>query len=96
MERTMIAVRLPADIEHRLAHLARETGRTKTFYVRAAVQAHIDALEDLYLSEFEAVKTKKRKTRPWRDLLNDPKAPEDFLSERPPVFDETRFLKGIE
>ena len=92
----MIAVRLPADLEHRLSHLARETGRTKTFYVRAAVQAHIDTLEDLYLAELEAVKTKQRKTRPWHDLLNDPKAPEDFLRERPSVFDETRFLKGFE
>lgn len=92
----MLAIRLPEDIERRLTKLALQTGRTKTFYVKAALLAHLDTLEDLYFSELEAAKAKKRKTRPWRELLNDPKAPDDFLSERPPVFDETRFLKGFE
>lgn len=49
----MIAVRLPEDIERRLSDLARKTGRTKTFYVREAVQAHLEDLEDLYLAEQE-------------------------------------------
>ena len=93
----MIAVRLPADIEHRLSRLARETGRTKTFYVKAAVRAHIDALEDQYLAESETtLPAGRRPTRPWRDLLTAPKADDDFLKERPPVIDTTRFLKGFE
>ena len=49
----MIAVRLPEDIERRLSDLARKTGRTKTFYVREAVQVHLEDLEDLYLAEQE-------------------------------------------
>ena len=92
----MLAIRLPEDIERRLSNLALRTGRTKTFYVKEALQAHLDRLEDMYLAELEAVTAKKRNTRPWRELLNDPKAPEDFLKERPPVFDETRFLQGFE
>jgi RHH-type transcriptional regulator, rel operon repressor / antitoxin RelB len=47
----MLAVRLPSDIEKRLAELARTTGRTKTFYVREAILEYLDDLEDIYLAE---------------------------------------------
>jgi len=47
----MLAIRLPEDVETRLACLARDTGRTKTFYAREAIIAHIENLEDLYLAE---------------------------------------------
>ena len=42
-------VRFTPDIDRRLAHLAKETGRTKSFYVRQAVLDHLDDLEDAYL-----------------------------------------------
>ncbi|HYD39038.1 MAG TPA: TraY domain-containing protein [Allosphingosinicella sp.] len=47
----MLAVRLSADIEERLEALAARTGRTKTFYAREAIEAHLDDLEDFYLVE---------------------------------------------
>ena len=47
----MLAVRLDAEIERRLERLAERTGRTKTFYARAAILAHLDDLEDFYLAE---------------------------------------------
>lgn len=47
----MLAVRLPEEIEQRLEQLAKRTGRTKTFYAREAILAHLDDLEDLYLAE---------------------------------------------
>lgn len=47
----MLAVRLDADVERRLEALAAKTGRTKTFYARAAILAHLDDLEDFYLAE---------------------------------------------
>lgn len=47
----MITVRLPAEIETRLADLAKATGRTKSFYVREAIMEHLDDIEDLYLAE---------------------------------------------
>nr|WP_176704531.1 DUF6290 family protein [Pseudomonas sp.]QBM91757.1 antitoxin, TraY-domain containing [Pseudomonas sp.]QBM91832.1 antitoxin [Pseudomonas sp.] len=47
----MLAIRLPSDLEDRLESLAKATGRTKTFYAREAIVAHLDDLEDLYLAE---------------------------------------------
>jgi RHH-type rel operon transcriptional repressor/antitoxin RelB len=45
----MLALRLPAKTEKRLAALAKRTGRTKTFYATQAVIEHLDDLEDLYI-----------------------------------------------
>ena len=47
----MLAVRLDRDLEKRLERLAEKTGRTKTFYAREAIEAHLDDLEDFYLAE---------------------------------------------
>ena len=47
----MLAVRIDADIERRLTALAEKTGRTKTFYAREAILAHLDDLEDFYLAD---------------------------------------------
>ena len=47
----MLAVRLSAELEQRLEALAARTGRTKTFYAREAIEAHLDDLEDFYLAE---------------------------------------------
>ncbi|MGA2851423.1 MAG: DUF6290 family protein [Terracidiphilus sp.] len=47
----MLAIRLPEEIEKRLDALAKETGRTKSFYVREAILEHLDDLEDIYLAE---------------------------------------------
>lgn len=47
----MLAIRLDEATEHRLAKLAAATGRTKTFYARAAILAHLDDLEDFYIAE---------------------------------------------
>lgn len=47
----MLAIRLPENIEKRLDRLAKRTGRTKTYYAREAILAHLKDLEDLYLAE---------------------------------------------
>ncbi|MCU0840132.1 MAG: ribbon-helix-helix protein, CopG family [Thiobacillaceae bacterium] len=47
----MLAVRLPDDVEKRVEALARQTGRTKSFYVREALIQYLDDLEDYYLAE---------------------------------------------
>lgn len=47
----MLAVRLDVETEARLDALAARTGRTKTFYAREAIHAHLDDLEDFYLAE---------------------------------------------
>ena len=46
----MLAIRLPPDIEERLEKLAKQTGRTKTFYAREAILAHLEDLEDAHLA----------------------------------------------
>lgn len=58
----MLAVRLPEDIERRIAALAKRTGRTKTFYVREAIMEHLDHLEDKYLALDRLEKPAKRWT----------------------------------
>ncbi len=45
----MIAVRLDKETEERLAKLAKQTGRTKSFYMREALLEHLEAMEDYYL-----------------------------------------------
>lgn len=47
----MLAVRLAEDTERRLEALAEKTGRTKTYYAREAIEAHLDELEKFYLAE---------------------------------------------
>ncbi|ENP5941713.1 TraY domain-containing protein [Salmonella enterica] len=46
----MLAIRLSNEIEARLDSLAKQTGRTKTFYAREAILTHLEDLEDYYLS----------------------------------------------
>ncbi|WP_269707366.1 TraY domain-containing protein [Klebsiella pneumoniae] len=38
----MLAIRLSDEIESRLDSLAKQTGRTKTFYAREAILAHLE------------------------------------------------------
>ena len=58
----MLAIRLPQEIEQRLEALALATGRTKTFYARAAIVEYLGDLEDLYLAEQRLAAGRKRKT----------------------------------
>ena len=53
---SMLALRLPPEIEARLDALAKKTGRTKSFYAREAILEHIEDLEDAYIAE-ERVRT---------------------------------------
>ncbi len=60
----MLAIRLPADIEKRLDRLAKRSGRTKTWYAREAILAHLEDLEDIYLAEkqLSAIRQGRSKT----------------------------------
>ncbi len=44
-------IRLEKDIEDRLNHLAEETGRSKSFYIRKLIDDYLDDLEDLYIAQ---------------------------------------------
>jgi RHH-type rel operon transcriptional repressor/antitoxin RelB len=67
----MLAIRLPQDIEKRLDRLAKRTGRTKTYYAREAVLAHIEDLEDTYLAEaaLEDIRAGRSKTVPLESVM---------------------------
>jgi RHH-type transcriptional regulator, rel operon repressor / antitoxin RelB len=45
------SIRLPDDLDARLEKLSSKTGRTKSFYIREAIEEHIGDLEDFYLAE---------------------------------------------
>ena len=65
----MLALRLPADVESRLEELARRTGRTKSYYAREAIVAHLAELEELYLAEAELEAIRKgARTYPLSDV----------------------------
>lgn len=55
----MMTLRLPNDIEARLKTLALKTGRTKTFYVRQAIQEHLEDLEDTFLAQERLLKQER-------------------------------------
>jgi RHH-type rel operon transcriptional repressor/antitoxin RelB len=67
----MLAIRLPETIEKRLDRLAKRTGRTKTFYAREAILAHIEDLEDAYLAEtaLENIRAGRSKNVPLESAM---------------------------
>jgi len=58
----MLAVRISNEMETRLEELAKLTGRPKSFYVRAALEAHLDEVEDTYTALYRLENPTKRWT----------------------------------
>ncbi len=52
----MLAIRLKPEMEARLERMAKKTGRTKTYYVREAIEEHLAELELAY----QALEVKKK------------------------------------
>ena len=69
----MLSLRLPPDIEERLAALAKATGRTKSYYAREAILEHLGNLEDFYLAEqrLQDIQAGKIQAIPLEDVLRD-------------------------
>ncbi len=67
----MLAIRLPAAIEKRLAKLAKRTGRTKTYYAREAILQHLEDLEDVYLAErvLDRIRQGEERSIPLEDVI---------------------------
>ena len=68
-----LSVRLTAEEEARLNALAARTGRSKTFYVRQAIEAHLDELGELYWADEAAREWEAsgKKSRPARQLWDE-------------------------
>ena len=66
----MLALRLPEDIERRLAVLAKATGRTKTYYATQAIIEKIEDLEDYYSAEkaYAEYVAGGEKSIPWEQV----------------------------
>lgn len=58
----VLSIRLKPAIEKRLSRLARETGRTKTFYASKLIEDNLEDLEDRYLAETRLEKRGKTYT----------------------------------
>jgi RHH-type rel operon transcriptional repressor/antitoxin RelB len=69
----MLAIRLPEAIEKRLDALAKETGRTKSFYVREAILEHLDDLEDIYFAEKELaeIRAGRAESTPLEEVMKE-------------------------
>ncbi len=58
----MLAVRLDSDVEDRLTHLAQETGRSKSYYVKKAIESFLEDKEDYLLALALLEKEEPRKS----------------------------------
>jgi len=70
---TMVAVRIPVEVNTRLKKLAVRTGRTKAFYIREAILNRLEDLEDFYLAEKRSKALREGKTTsiPIEDLMDE-------------------------
>lgn len=69
----MLGVRVGDDIERRLAALSESTGRTKSFYVRQALDRYLDEMEALARAEaaLRDIHSGKTTTVPLEELLEE-------------------------
>lgn len=69
----MLAIRLPKELEDRLAAMAKKTGRTKTFYAREAILNYLEDLEDTYIAEkaLDEFYASGEKTVPLEKVMKD-------------------------
>ncbi|MGL4339174.1 MAG: type II toxin-antitoxin system RelB family antitoxin [Rhodoglobus sp.] len=65
-----IAYRPTQDQDQRLDLLAKRTGRSKSFYLKQAVDRHLDELEELYQADdiIDRWEKSDQKTRPLAEL----------------------------
>lgn len=54
-----VSIRLDPAIEQRLDHLATQTGRAKSYYLRELIENGLDDLEDFYLADATMERVRK-------------------------------------
>ena len=54
-----VSIRLDPEIEQRLDHLALQTGRAKSYYLRELIEGGLDDLEDFYLADSAMERVRK-------------------------------------
>ncbi|GJM07551.1 MAG: hypothetical protein DHS20C10_12850 [marine bacterium B5-7] len=70
---TSLNIRIPEALAARLGTLAEQTGRTKSYYVREALEEKLEELEDYYLAmqSLERVKTGKSRVYTQQEIEDD-------------------------
>ena len=65
-----ISVRLDSEISERLNILSELTGRSKSYYIKEAVEQRLDEMELIYLaqSRSENLRSEKSHTVSWEEL----------------------------
>jgi len=58
-------IRIPDNLGERLGALATKTGRTKSYYVRAALEEKLQELEDYFLAMQSLENVETGKSRVW-------------------------------
>lgn len=68
-----MSVRLDAETSSRLAALAERTGRSQSFYLRQAIEQHLDELEHVYglIADVEDVRAGRLGTVSLDELMAD-------------------------
>jgi RHH-type rel operon transcriptional repressor/antitoxin RelB len=71
--RATVAVRLTVDEQRRLDELSARTGRSRSFYVREAIQLHLRDLEERYWEDevVQEWENSKQATRPAAELWSE-------------------------
>jgi RHH-type rel operon transcriptional repressor/antitoxin RelB len=46
----MVTVRLPEELEEKLKKITRATRRSKSFYIKEALERYLDDMEDFYMA----------------------------------------------
>jgi len=66
-------IRIPKEIETRLSFLSKQTGRTKSFYIKEALLEHIEDLEDIYIAEkrLEDIRAGRSKTVSLEEVMKE-------------------------
>ncbi|BBU67985.1 ribbon-helix-helix protein, CopG family [Fluviibacter phosphoraccumulans] len=54
-----VSLRLDPEIEQRLDHLAAQTGRAKSYYLRELIEGGLDDLEGFYLADATMERVRK-------------------------------------
>ncbi len=69
----MLTVRLPAEMEQRLTALAKATQRSKSFYVREALERSLADMEDVYFAEttYKQFKAGGKKAIPLEEVMKE-------------------------
>lgn len=64
------SIRLDDDIERRLNYLAKQTGRSKTFYLKCLIEQGLSDMEDYYLAAdaLERIRSGKEQVHSTADV----------------------------